>query len=96
MSEMEFFCGTFEESDLNITPEDTDEFYNLEEEHGCFYVEVEGKLYKVTQTQRLCNYGFVTTIPPSDTPIILAYWYNGGAGIHEVLETAIRKALDNG
>ena len=94
MSNMEFFHGYFEESDLDIKPTDTDDFYDLEKEHNCYYVVVDGKLYKVYQSGiETDEYGFSVAVPPSDKPQLMLYWYNGGAGVHEVAEIAIRNYL---
>ena len=46
MSSMEFFIGTFKRSDINVDPEDTDDFYDLEQQHGGYYVKVDGVLYQ--------------------------------------------------
>lgn len=93
MSSMEIFIGRFEQADdQTIVPEDTDDFYDLENEHGCYYVMVEGTLYKFWEIgPELDTFGFTETIPAQDGPILLLYWYNGGAGIHEVAESAILK-----
>ena len=94
MSEMEFFHGYFEKSDLPIEPEDTDDFYDLEEEHGCYFVKVEGDLYKFWGSDLDVDpYGFSVVVPPSWKPQLMLYWYNGGAGLHEVAESAIEEWL---
>lgn len=94
MSDMEFSCGTFKKSDLDITPKDDDDFYDLEEEHGCYYVKVDGQLYSFTPFTQYDSYGFGFTIPPQEDPIYAALWYNGGAGIHEVVAEIIKKHID--
>lgn len=96
MSEQEFFHGYFEESDLQIEPEDTDDFYDLEEEHGCHFVKVGGKLYKFWSSNLVADaYGFSVVVEPTDKPQLMLYWYNGGAGLHEVAEAAIREWLND-
>ena len=94
MSEMEMFIGRFEEAeDQTIFPTDDDDFYDMEEAHGCHYVRVDEKVFKFWSIKEVDSYGFQTTIPQQDGPILLCYWYNGGAGLHEVAEEAIREAV---
>lgn len=94
MSDMEFFIGTFEKApDQSIVPVDEDEFYELEEADGCYYVRVGETLYKAWSIVDVESHGFETALPAITTPIILCYWYNGGAGVHEVVESAIEKYL---
>lgn len=93
MSEMEVFYGWFAKSDLPIEPEDTDDFYELEEEHKCHFVKVDGHLYAFASIKEVDAYGFAMVIEPSDKNRLIAMWYNGGAGIHEVVEDAIRGHL---
>lgn len=96
MSDMEFFHGYFEKSDLPIEPEDDDDFYDLEEAHGCHYVKVNGDLYKFWSSGvDVDAYGFSVVTEPTDKPQLLLYWYNGGAGLHEVAEEAIKEWLDD-
>jgi len=96
MSEMEICVCRFEEAeDQTIFPEDTDDFYNMEEEHHCHYVRVNGKVFKFWHILDVEDYyGFQTTLPAQDGPVIIAAWYNGGAGIHEVVEETIKDVLD--
>lgn len=97
MSEMEMFIGRFEEidrSEINIEPEDTDDFYEQEDELGYHIVKVNDKLFKFWSIKEVDSYGFQTTIPVQDGPIVVCYWYNGGAGLHEVVESAIKETLD--
>ncbi|ANJ20705.1 hypothetical protein HYO98_gp48 [Dinoroseobacter phage DS-1410Ws-06] len=99
MSNMEFFIGRFEEIDrdeINIEPEDTDDFYEEEERLGYHIVKVEGKLFKFWGIAELDEFGFNTTIPQQDGPLVVCYWYNGGAGLHEVVEAAIKETLNAG
>lgn len=96
MSEMEFFHGYFEPSDLAIEPEDTDDFYDLEEEHKCHFVMVDGQLYRFWGSDVDTDaYGFEVAFEPEKRPQLMLYWYNGCAGIHEVAESAIRKYLND-
>ena len=82
MSKMEFFHGYFDVSDIEVTPEDTDDFYYLEEEYGYHFVKVDGVLYKFWSSDiEVDPYGFSEVAPPSENPQLLLYWYNGGAGI---------------
>ena len=99
MSSMEFFIGRFEEldrSELTIEPADTDDFYDEEERLGYHIVKVDDKLFKFWSAtdKDLDEFGFATTIPQQDGPLLVLYWYNGGAGLHEVAEEAIRRALE--
>ena len=93
---MEMFIGTFEKSeDQTIFPKDDDDFYELEELHKCHYVRVNDVIYKFWGICEVDGYGFEEVIPKQEGPILICYWYNGGAGIHEVVEQAIKKWLDN-
>jgi len=89
MSGMELFYGVFKKSDLDIDPKDDDDFYDLEEEHGCHYVKVKGQLYSFYALEEVEPHGFSLVITPSDEVRFMCYWYNGGAGIHEVVEDLI-------
>lgn len=93
MSENEIFYGKFTKSDLSIDVSDEDDFYDLEEEHKCHYVKVRGQLYKIEQIEELNEYGFMLSIPPSDEHRFMCLWYNGGAGLHEVVEEVIESYL---
>ena len=92
VSSMEIFYGSYEKSDLNIEPEDTDEFYDLEEEHGCHYVKVDGQLYSFRKIEDIDPFGFILRIEPSEDHRFIAYWYNGGGSLHEVVEQIIKGA----
>ena len=95
MSEMEFFHGYFEESKLPIEPEDTDEFYELEEKHNAHFVKVKGKLYKFWSS--VCGvdpYGFSAVVEATEKNQLLLCWYSGGAGVHEVAGDAISDWLE--
>ena len=90
MSDMEFFHGYFEESDLPVEPDDTDDFYELEEQHNANFVKVKGKLYKFWSSGCAVDpHGFSTVVGATDKNQLLLYWYNGGAGVHEVAAGAI-------
>lgn len=94
MSDMEFFVGTFQKApDQSIVPKDEDDFYELEEADKCYYVRVGETLYKAWPIADVESHGFETVLPVTTTPIIICYWYNGGAGVHEVIEGAIEKHL---
>lgn len=96
MSEMEMCVCRFEEADdQTIFPTNDDDFYDMEEEHGCYYVRVNGKVFKFWSILEVDYYGFQTTLPAQDGPVILAAWYNGGAGIHEVVEQTIKDLLND-
>lgn len=94
MSEMETFIGRFEEAeDQSIVPVDEDEFYEMEEAHGCHYVRVNGKIFKFWSIVDVDSYGFSATLPIQDGPIVICHWYNGGAEVHEVVGLAIKRYL---
>lgn len=98
MSEMEIAYGWFRPSDEKIEPEDTDDFYDLEEKNGVHYVKVEGKLYEFACYDDVLEpYGFSLLIPNMDdmrdTQRFICMWYNGGAGIHEVVGDLIKESL---
>lgn len=96
MSRMEAFYGVFEKSDLPIEPEDTDDFFDLEKQHKKRFVKVEGQLYAFWSLEYVdVGDGFeliLKPVPEGQTAFI-AYWYNGGAGIHEVVEDIIQRSL---
>lgn len=95
MSDMEIFIGCFEKAqDQSLIRLDFDEFYDLEEKHGCYYVGIDGVLFKVWSiVKNLDPSGFAEAIGPQDGPILVLCWYNGGASIHKVAEEAISKYL---
>jgi hypothetical protein len=96
MSEMEMFVGRFEVAeDQSMFPTDDDDFYEMEEEHGCHYVHVNNKVYKFWSVYEVDPYGFQVVVPPSREPMILCYWYNGGAGLHEVVASCIKEYLND-
>lgn len=94
MSEMEMVYGEFEKSNLPIEPEDTDDFYDLEEKHNCHFVKVKGQLYSFFVIEELDPYGCSFVVPASDKNRFVAIWYNGGAGIHEVVAHLIERHLE--
>ncbi|QDP65844.1 MAG: hypothetical protein Unbinned7865contig1001_43 [Prokaryotic dsDNA virus sp.] len=95
MSENEFFHGYFKKSKRDLTPEDTDDFYDLEDKYGCHFVEVNGQLYEFWSSGLDVDaYGFSIVVPKSKHKQLMCYWYNGGAGLHEVVEGAIKKYLE--
>lgn len=95
MSCMEVFVGTFRKADIDLTNVDvySDELFDLEDELGAHLVNVDGEVYTVESIADLDECGFEHVIEPQDEPLLLLYWYNGGAGLHEVAEEAIRKYL---
>lgn len=96
MSSMEVFVGTYrkvDDIDLSGIDEDSDELYDLENEIGECLIFVDDDLYAVESIADLSEYGFEHVIEPQDKPVLFLYWYNGGAGLHEVAESAIRKHL---
>ena len=95
MSRMEIFYGVFEKSDLPIEPEDTDDFYDYEKEHNKHFVKVNGQLYVFWGLEDVDEYEFSLVIetPPEGQTAFMAYWYNGGAGVHEVVESIIEEHL---
>lgn len=90
MSDMEIFYGSYKKSDKDIIPTDEDEFYDLEHQHECLYVMVDNQLYEVKEIEQIDPFGFTLRIPPSEESRFIAYWYNGGAGIHEVIHDIIK------
>lgn len=88
------FYGVFAKSDLKVEPEDTDDFYALEEELKMHFVKVRGQLYSFYKLKDVDPHGFALVIEPKveGTPFI-AHWYNGGAGVHEVVEDMIEAHL---
>ena len=93
MSSMEFFHGFFEESDLDIEPEDTDEFYEFEQENGAHFIKVNGQLYKIWRSDLDVDHGFAEVLEPTDRHQLLFYWYNGGGSLQEVATSAIKRYL---
>ena len=91
MSEMEALYGTYRKSD-HVLFEDED-IYDAEERLEVSLVDVDGQLYEFQSLKSLDPFGFTLTIAPSKHPRLVCLWYNGGAGIHEVVEEAIRKDL---
>lgn len=94
MSKQEFFHGFFKKSKRKLTPEDTDDFYDLEEKYKRHFVKVEGQLYEFWGSDLdIDAYGFNVVVPRSKHKQLMCYWYNGGAGLHEVVEDAIKDWL---
>lgn len=96
MSSMEVFVGTYrkvDDIDLSGIDENSDELYDLEDELGYYLIFIDGDLYAVESIADLSEYGFEHVIEPQEEPVLLLYWYNGGACVHEVAESAIRKHL---
>ena len=98
MSQMEFAIGTFRKTKRDVRHTDTDEHYELENELGCIFVNVDEDVYEVHPIPGLSDldpYGFQITIDQQHLtdPVVMGYWYNGGGGWHEVAEEAIRNHL---
>tara|TARA_R110000851_G_scaffold59347_7_gene137366 strand:- start:2500 stop:2805 length:306 start_codon:yes stop_codon:yes gene_type:complete len=94
MSDMEAFYGTFRRSDHDIVPSDEDEFYDYEEDTGLLFVTVDGNLYEIENLDPNideCNLTMI--IEPSDKVRFMAHFYNGGAEVHEVIESLIGNYL---
>ena len=71
------------------------EFFALEKEHKKHFVKVQGQLYAFWSLEEVEEYGFsliIKPVPEGQTAFI-AYWYNGGAEIHEVVEDIIERSL---
>ncbi len=96
MSEMEMFIGTAKRYvGPDIEPEDTDDFYELEKKLGhSAIVKVNDELWCIDHLKDVDAYGFQTIIEPQQELMFIGYWYNGGAGLHEVAESAIKEYLD--
>lgn len=93
MSEMEAIYGTYKKS--NVTLLDDEDLYDARERLNLELVEVDGQIYEIEVLKELDACGFSMSIEPSDQSCFIALWYNGGAGIHEVVESIIREANDN-
>lgn len=94
MSNMEVFIGTFKETEHeDVKCVDTDDFYDFEDKHSCYFVSVDGKVYEFHATIEVEPHGFNIVVPASKDNLLFLYWYNGSAGVHEVAEDAIRKHL---
>lgn len=66
---------------------DSDQFYDYCEKYQLKYLN--GVVYKAT-IENLDPYGFTTvTDAENGSTEIVALWYNGGAGLDEVLESAL-------
>lgn len=96
MSHMETFYGAFKRSDLKVEPEDTDEYYDWEATQGKQYVKVKGIVFEFWKIKDLDYNGFMLVIPPEDNlyyTTFIVHWYNGGAGLREVVEALIEGTL---
>ena len=98
MSEMEFLIGSIHVyGKIDKMPGDVygDEWYRIERAAGLYLVAVDDIVYTVIPLADLNRYSFQEVIDTSKIPnIIVAYWYNGGGGVHEVAEEAIREWLE--
>lgn len=96
MSSMEFFHGYFEKIEDDIEVREDGDYSDLEEKLGYYIVDIDGQLYKFWSSDAdLDDYGFSTVLPEVHRPQLLCYWYNGGAGLHEIVEEAIRYHVEN-
>lgn len=95
MSSMELFYGTYRPVTIDFVLDDSDARYDREDADGVKYVSVDGQVYAVRAIADLDPDGFTYAdgATASGDPRVLCYWYNGGAGLHEVLEHAIRDAV---
>lgn len=91
MSDMEALYGKFRKSDVQL--QDGEDAYDAGERLGLDLVDVDGQLYEIETIKELESYGFSLLIEPSDEHRFMCLWYNGGAGMHEVVEEIIRKSL---
>lgn len=89
MSEMEAIYGTYRKAEVDLI--EGEDLYDAGERLGKDFVEVEGIVYEIETIRKVDAYGFTLAIKPSDEPRFVCLWYNGGAGMHEVVEEAIRK-----
>lgn len=92
MSEMKAVYGTYRKSDATLLvgecPFDAGRRLNLD------LVDVGGQLYEIKVIKKLDPYDFAMTLEPSSERRFIALWYNGAAGMHEVVEDLIRKDVD--
>lgn len=91
MSEMEAIYGKYRKSSANLL--DGEDPYSAGERLGLDLVLVDGDLYEIELIEELDAYGFSLHMPPQDENTFVCLWYNGGAGMHEVVESLIRQAL---
>lgn len=94
MSEMEAIYGTYRKFDTSVLGDE--ELHDAGERLGKEFIDVDGVVYEIEILEEIDAYGFRLGIEPSDTPRFVCLWYNGGAGMHEVVEEAIRDIEDKG
>lgn len=92
MSEMQAAYGKFRKSDAILF--DGEDEYDAEERLGIQLIDVDGQLYEFELNGEVDAYGFCLNIEPSDESRFMCLWYNGGAGLHEVVESCIRQSLN--
>lgn len=97
MSSMEVFYGWYQpcinaEATAMHALSDDDQRYDWEEKNDILLVEANGTLYEVHKIEDVEPGGFIVRIGPSTVPRVMCMWYNGSAGVHEVLEQAIKEA----
>ena len=98
MSRMESFYGAFQKSQVQVVPEDSDEYYDWEKTQGKQFVKVRGEIYEFWEVEDIDQNGcgLMVIIPPADdlryTRFVVT-WYNGGADLREVVEAVIERTL---
>ena len=89
MSDYQVAIGTFSKSEVVI--EQDEHVYDAGERLNLHLVEVNGQIYEFDILEEPDSYGFSTFIEPNEKPVFVGYWYNGGAGMEEIVEEAIEK-----
>lgn len=92
MSDYQVAIGTFSKSEVVIGQDE--DVYEAGERLNLNLVKVNGQIYEFDILEEPDSYGFSTFIEPNEKPVFVSYWYNGGAGMEEVVEEAIEKYLD--
>ena len=89
MSNYQVVIGTFSKSEVVIGQ--NEHVYEAGDRLKLNLVEVDGQIYEFDILEEPNSYGFSTFIEPNEKPVFVGYWYNGGAGMEEVVEEAIEK-----
>ena len=92
MSEMQVAYGKYRKSNAALL--NGEDEYDAEERLNIQLIDIDGQLYEFELIEDLDAYGFSVNIEPSEEPRFICLWYNGGAGIHEVVESCIRKHIN--